>query len=91
MQFAFLIQRAGMQLILRKSPAIKRWEVHCGGTVQYTFSGREGECDSSMIGPGGIDNRGTTLIDNLFQWPSDFKANFKEAERQMSSRACHSP
>ena len=51
--------------------------------MQYTFSGREGECDSSMIGPNGIDN--------LLQWPSHSKANFKEPERQVSSRACHSP
>jgi len=58
--------------------------------VQYsTLSrGREGECDSSMIGPNGIDNRGLTLIDNLLQWPSNFMAKFKEAGRQISS---HSP
>jgi len=37
-----------------------------------------------MIGPNGIDNRGATLIDNLLQWPSNFKTDFKEAERQVS-------
>jgi hypothetical protein len=54
-------------------------------TVEGTLSrGRGGECDSSMIGPNGIDNRGATLIDNLLQWPSNFKTDFKEAERQVS-------
>lgn len=38
-----------------------------------------------MIGRSGIDNRNATLIDNLLQWPSNFKTNFKEAERQISS------